>query len=165
MMEDMTLGNASITEAAPELQADSDASEGIEAIPAPAAESIEGDADQPNESEEEQIDYAALAAEDLAELKAQFPALKELPSLAALSDPVRYAELRDMGLSPKEAYLAIGGTARRKSDNRSHLLSAVPRSSALATNLPSNAEMAEARRLFSNLSDAQIHRLYKKVTN
>lgn len=121
--------------------------------------------EEESEQAEEAIDYAAVAAEDLSELRAQFPALRALPSLAALADPVRYAELREMGLSPKEAYLAIGGTARRKSDNRSHLLSSVPRSSALAENLPSGEEMAEARRLFSNLSDAQIHRLYKKVTN
>lgn len=118
-----------------------------------------------DEAETEAVDYAALAAEDLAALKAQFPALRELSSLAALSDPVRYAELREMGLSPKEAYLATGGTARRASDNRAHLLSAVPRQGALATNLPTAEQMAEARRLFSNLSDAQIHRLYQKVTN
>lgn len=122
-------------------------------------------ADGAAEAEEEAVDYAALAAEDLAALKAEFPALRQLTSLAALSDPVRYAELREMGLSPKEAYLATGGTARRASDNRAHLMSAVPRQGALAANLPTAEQMAEARRLFSNLSDAQIHRLYQKVTN
>jgi hypothetical protein len=115
--------------------------------------------------EVQEIDYAALAAEDLATLRAQFPALKGLTSLAALSDPVRYAELRECGLTPKEAYLAIGGTPRRASDNRAHLFSAVPRASTATTEAISAAEMAEARRLFSNLTDAQICKLYKKVTN
>ncbi len=164
-MDDTTLENEAMTAPSPELQMEAEAPESPEDIPEAVNESAEGDASFSGEDAEKDVDYAALAAEDLAELKAQFPALKELPSLAALSDPVRYAELRDMGLSPKEAYLATGGTARRRSDNRAHLFSAVPRASALATNLPSSAEMAEARRLFSNLSDAQIHRLYKKVTN
>ena len=150
----------------PALAAEAAEAESYDADSAAAADTpAEDAAEEAERAEVDAVDYAALAAEDLADLKAQFPALKSLPSLAALSDPVRYAELREMGLSPKEAYLAIGGTARRKSDNRAHLLSAVPRASALANGLPSNAEMAEARRLFSNLSDAQIHRLYKKVTN
>ncbi len=145
-----------------------------EPAPLPPEEGIEGEsADTPIEptesadgdATEEAVDYAALAAEDLAALKAQFPALREISSLAALPDPVRYAELREMGLSPKEAYLATGGTARSRTDNRAHLLSAVPRQGALAENLPTAEQMAEARRLFSNLSDAQIHRLYQKVTN
>ena len=165
-MDETTLENASITECAPEETKEAAVSEGLEETASQAPEEpTEEDADLLEDEAEESVDYAALAAEDLAELKAQFPALKDLPSLAALQNPVRYAELRDMGLSPKEAYLATGGTARRRSDNRSHLLSAVPRSSALATGLPSGAEMAEARRLFSNLTDSQIHRLYKKVTN
>ena len=150
---------------APALSAEEAEAKGLDTDSAAAADVPIEDAAEETENEEDTVDYAALAAEDLADLKAQFPALKSLPSLAALSDPVRYAELREMGLSPKEAYLAIGGTARRRSDNRAHLLSAGPRASALANGLPSNAEMAEARRLFSNLSDAQIHRLYKKVTN
>ena len=165
-MDETTLENASIAESAPEKAEESAGSESLEETASEALdEAAEENEDPLIEEAEDSVDYAALAAEDLAELKAQFPALKELPSLAALPNPVRYAELRDMGLSPKEAYLATGGTARRRSDNRAHLLSAVPRASALATNLPSGAEMAEARRLFSNLTDAQICKLYKKVTN
>ena len=161
MMEETIMEGDAISEAPAALeQATTTESE------APADESSAPlEAPEENEIEKDAMDYAALAAEDLAELKAQFPMLKTLSSLASLPDPVRYAELRDMGLSPKEAYLATGGTARRKSDNRAHLLSAVPRASALASNLPSSEEMAEARRIFSNLSDAQIHRLYKRVTN
>ncbi len=113
----------------------------------------------------EDTDYAALADADLSDLKAQFPALADLTSLTDLPEPIRYAELRELGLSPREAYLATGGAVRKKSDNRSHLFSAVPRTSALGKDLPTSEQMAEARRLFSDLSDEQIYRLYKKVSN
>ena len=109
-------------------------------------------------------DYEALASADLSELKEQFPALSALTSLTELPEPIRYAELRELGLSPREAYLATGGAVRKKSDNRSHLFSAVPRTSTLGRDLPTSEQMAEARRLFSDLSDEQIYRLYKKVT-
>ena len=114
---------------------------------------------------EERVDYAALARADLSELKTDFPALATASSLAELPDPVRYAELRELGLSPREAYLAIGGSAKRASDNRAHLFSAVPRTSARGRDLPSTEQMAEARRLFSDLGDEEIYRLYKKVSN
>lgn len=110
-------------------------------------------------------DYERIAAEDLSVLKAQFPALAALSSLVALPNPSRYAELRELGLSPAEAYLATGSIARKKSDNRAHLRSAVPRMGAVSATALTAEEMAEARRLFSDLSDAQIHRLYKKVMN
>ena len=112
----------------------------------------------------EEADYETVARADLDALKAQFPALSALTSLAELPDPARYGELRELGLTPREAYLAIGGAPKRKSDNRSHLFSSVPRTSAHGRDLPTSEQMAEARRLFTDLNDAQIHRLYKKVT-
>lgn len=139
-----------------------------EGLPEPqiaSEQNTEVPSDLQDGAEDTPIDYAALAAEDLKALKSQFPALRELSSLASLSDPIRYAELREMGLSPKEAYLATGGAVRKPTDNRAHLLSAVPRASALTATPISGDEMAQARRLFSDLSDAQIHQLYKKVTN
>ena len=117
------------------------------------------------EDAESTPDYAAMAAEDLMALKAQFPALEAISSLSELPDPARYGELRELGLSAREAYLATGGAVRKKSDNRAHLLSAVPRTSASVGEIMTGEQMAEARRLFSDLNDAQIHRLYKKVTN
>ena len=125
-----------------------------------AAEAIE---DKPDALTNE--DYERIAKEDLDILKSQFPALAGLASLGALQNPVRYAELRELGLSPAEAYLATGGAPRKRSDNRAHLRSAVPRIGALGSATLSSEQMAEARRLFSDLSDAQIHRLFKKVTN
>ncbi len=131
-----------------------------------AAEEIadESSASPTEAPEAEEADYEAVARADMDALKAQFPALSALTSLAELPDPARYGELRELGLSPREAYLAIGGTPKRKSDNRSHLFSSVPRTSAHGRDLPTSEQMAEARRLFTDLNDAQIHRLYKKVT-
>ncbi len=159
-MEDTTLETqAEMTEASEAIAEESLAEEHAD------AESIIEQETEAVPEEVEEIDYAALAAEDLAALKAQFPILKGLSSLTSLSNPVRYAELRELGLSPREAYLASGGTARVASDNRSHLFSAVPRTSAAVTEAISTSEMAEVRRLFSDLSDAQIYKLHKKVTN
>ena len=108
------------------------------------------------------VDYARVAAEDLVTLKAEFPELLELRDICELNNPLRYAALRDLGLSPAEAYLA---TAKRtpKRDNRAHL-SAVGSISYAPQGTMTEAEMSAARELFSDISDAQIRKLYKKVT-
>ena len=141
-----------------------------ESIPAAAPEDAappreEVSTPAPEVAAEDTPDYAALASADLSALKEEFAHLTSLCSLAELPDPGRYGELRELGLTPKEAYLAIGGTVRRASDNRAHLTSAVPRTSALGADLPTTEQMAEARRIFTDLSDEQIYRLYKKVVN
>ena len=46
----------------------------------------------------------------------------------------------------------------------SHLAGSVPRRVETPRGVMTKAEMREARELFSDLSDAEIHRLYKKVT-
>lgn len=142
----------------------------MEAPPAAAEGALEeGDAPalipEKDAEESEKADYEAIARADLADLKEQFPALGALASLTELPDPLRYAELRELGLSPREAYLATGGIPRKRSDNRAHLFSSVPRTSARGRDLPSAEQMAEARRLFSDLNDTEIYRLYKKVSN
>lgn len=161
-----TLFETEAEKKAPDAEAEQPLEE-AEAAEAEGAEAAEEAAEGEEEAaaEEDATDYARLAAEDLLALKAEFPALRSATSLLDLADAVRYAELRELGLSPREAYLATGGTPRRRTDNRAHLQSAVPRRSALGAELPSSEEMAEARRLFSDLTDAQIHRLYKKVMN
>ncbi len=148
--------------AAAELKIEGEAETFSEETAAPSEEILETEAEEAALAAE---DYEKIAKEDLAALKAQFPALAGLASLGALPNPVRYAELRELGLSPAEAYLATGGAPRKRSDNRAHLQSAVPRIGALGSTTLSAEEMAEARRLFSDLDDAQIHRLFKKVTN
>ncbi len=109
-----------------------------------------------------EIDYEALIAKDVATLKAEFPELSGIRDVTDLDNPLRYAALRDLGLSPIEAYLA---TARRSvRDTRSHLRSAHGRSAGRAECVMSQHELASARELFPGKNDAELQRLYKKVT-
>ncbi len=113
------------------------------------------------EAEAPQTDYADLAAQDMAALRRAFPECTDMEGLWQLERPLRYAELRDMGLSPEEAYLAT--THRHPSyDNRRHLQSSVPRAAAGPTGM-SASEMAAARELFEGLTDAELSALYRRV--
>lgn len=109
-------------------------------------------------------DYAALASEDLSRLRKEFPELSSLGDLTELEDPVRYGALRELGLTPREAYLAT--TTPRplpRYDNRSHLRSAIPRTVTAREDGMSEGELLQARDLFTGLSDSELHRLYQKV--
>lgn len=124
------------------------------------------EATEETEAPEEEVagtDYAALAASDMKELVALFPHLRGKQSVSELDNPLRYAALRDLGLTPREAYLA---TASRTEiyDNRSHLRSAVPIGAGTLGQSMSSRELDEARELFSGLSDRDIQKLYKRVT-
>jgi hypothetical protein len=76
---------------------------------------------------------------------------------------LRYAKLRDLGLSPKEAYLA---SAKIESvyDNRSHIIPSYSRAAGSSSSSLSGDELEKARFIFSELSDREIQKLYKKVT-
>lgn len=113
-----------------------------------------------------EVDYAALAEEDLLQLKTEFPTLSDMTSLCELENPARYGELRELGLSAREAYLATTTPKERIQnpyDNRSHLRSAVPRTHGATGEQMSAQQMRAARELFSDLSDSEIVKLYKKV--
>ncbi len=113
-----------------------------------------------SESPTEEIDYGALIEEDISTLRGEFAELADLSDITELDNPMRYAELRDLGLSATEAYLA---TRKRRSDNRSHLRS-VHSIKATHQGSMSDSEMASARELFGDISDAEIRKLYKRVT-
>ena len=107
-------------------------------------------------------DYEAIIAADVSELSAEFPELNHLKDITELNNPLRYAALRDLGLTPREAYLA---TAKRTAqDTRAHLRSAHGRSAAASVGMMSQDELSTARELFPSMSDAQLQKLYKKVT-
>lgn len=116
-----------------------------------------------SEEEVAKTDYAELEKNDMAQLKALFPALRNKTSITELENPLRYAALRDLGLSPKEAYLATTEPIRRE-DNRSHLTSSVPHGAGGGSYAMSQRELDAARELFSGLSDREIRKLYNKVT-
>lgn len=109
------------------------------------------------------IDYAAVVARDVAELRSQFSELSELTNITELANPMRYAALRDLGLTAAEAYLATSPRAKR-ADTRAHLTGTVPKGASLPRGSMSSAELDAARDIFTGMSDAQIQALYKKVT-
>ena len=119
-------------------------------------------ADDDHEGNTEQLDYNEIAAEDLSMLKRSFPELKNLRDITELQNPIRYAALRDLGLTAEEAYLA---TNRRTSsyDNRAHLTPSVPGSASVNREMSRN-DYDMACEIFSELSDAEIRKLYRKVT-
>lgn len=113
-------------------------------------------------TDDEVVDYGALIEEDVKALRSEFPELKDLSDITELNNPLRYAALRDLGLTPAEAYMA---TAKRRSqDTRSHLRSAHGRAAAVSGGMMSQSELAIARELFPDRSDSELMRLYKKVT-
>ena len=116
-----------------------------------AAEETAEQADSPD------IDYDA----DVLEI------VKALPELSGtvkdLSENRRYSELRALGLSPKEAYLATS-PAERRSDSRSHLTGSFPKAATSPSFAMPKEELAIARSLFEDLDDGEIRKLYKKVT-
>jgi len=137
-----------------------------EVIPTEAEVQDEAEAKDEVELKDEaeaEIDYESLIESDLLELKGEFPELSEISDITELKNPLRYAALRDLGLTPKEAYLATGG-GRKKADTRSHLSPAVSRSAGGRSSVMTRRELENARELFDGLSDLEISRLYRRVT-
>ena len=122
----------------------------------------EDDAPEEQADEQADTDYRALAEEDLTELKREFYEARGLHSIAELDNPVRFAELRELGLSPKEAYLATQRGSSR-ADNRRHLRGSIPISAGGVGAAMTRRELNSAREIFSGMSDTEIQSLYKRV--
>ncbi len=132
----------------------------------------EDEKEEPNEqSDIESPDYAQIAKEDLSEIKRLFPNLSDISDIRQLDNASRFGELRDSGLSVEEALMATNFTRLLTSvaektaryNEKSHLRSAVPTASAPSGISMSADELRSAREIFSNLSDREIEKLYKKV--
>lgn len=124
---------------------------------APDTESSDGSA-----PENDGVDYGSLIEEDLESLRSEFPELRGISNILELGNPIRYAALRDLGLSPAEAYLATESRGARR-DNRAHLQTSVPKSASRPMEDIPKRELEIARELFSELSDREIQKLYRKV--
>lgn len=122
----------------------------------------------------EQLDYEALARSDLAELQALYPETKEFTSLVEIPNVREFAKLREMGLSPKQAYAAANPdlirsraatAARRNTDEggKSHLHTVVPKANSERGTSMTKAQMDDFRELFPDLSDKEIVALFKKT--
>lgn len=125
------------------------------------------DESEPEESTETEevcgTDYDEMARQDIIALKAEFPELLALGDITELDNPLRYAALRDLGLTPREAYLATSKRTVRQ-DSRSHLSAAAPKSAGSPGGAMSRRELEGARELFADMSDTDIQKLYRKVT-
>ena len=104
-----------------------------------------------------------MLSADIDELKASFAELGSMQSIDELADPIRFGALRDLGLTAKEAYLASGGK-KRTYDNRTHLFASVPASARSAACGISRQELDAAKNIFEGMSESEIQRLYRKVT-
>ena len=101
---------------------------------------------------------------DLEELKREFPELSATESLSDIEGATRYGALRDLGLTPSEAYRATRKSTLRE-NTRAHLSPAMPSMAASPNTGISREELRVMRDLFGEMSDGDIRRLYKKVTN
>ena len=87
---------------------------------------------------------------------------EQYPELLHESGAERYRELRLLGLSPGEAYRATSAP-RARADSTSHLGGAPRRAHSPVTGM-SRSVLESARSLFEGLGDAELHRLYRRVT-
>ena len=130
-------------------------------IDTPTSDDIDNEVVTEEADTDSSVDFAKIVVEDIKALKEEFSELSELSDICELDNPLRYAALRDLGLSPAEAYLA--SSKRHKKDNRSHLV-ATRSVSVSQSGSMSDAELSMAREIFGGISDTEIRKLYKKVT-
>lgn len=116
------------------------------------------------EAEEERPapDYEKIIERELSELRRTVPELYDISDITELENPMRYAALRDLGLSAREAYLATSERRARR-DNRAHLTPAAPRRAGSPGGTMSREELSAARELFGGMGDAELVALYKRV--
>ena len=126
----------------------------------PDAPDTESDIEESASVEDEKEPEAEYTLEDdLDELEAEYP---ELISSIKNTDRERYGELRALGLSPKEAYLATG-EQRKPHDTRYHLGDSAPRAARSPVSKMTRRELELARSVFDGMSDDEIRRLYNRV--
>lgn len=120
----------------------------------------------------QQTAFNAKIAADLAEVHAAYPDTKVYTSVKDFPNFKEFARLRDLKLSPKQAYIAshpdsvrqnVAAATRQQSlnDTKKHLKSAVSKSSRDNTITMTKRELAECRDLFPGMSDKEIMKLYR----
>lgn len=118
--------------------------------------------------------FENLKKADLAALHAAYPETAALDDVEKMDNFRRFAELRDAGLSVKEAYAAANPEAMRKSaaergkrlaGTKAHIKSAAPKGAAgESTDMPPR-EMARWREMFPGYTDKQIKELFKRANS
>lgn len=116
--------------------------------------------------------FQQMAARDLAEIKAAFAGLDDVKAIQDIPNFKRFGELRDKGLTAKEAYVAANPdrirtqaaeSAKKKTleESKAHLKSAVPKGSKDTGAKMTRAELAAWRDMFPGKSDKEIVRLFR----
>lgn len=122
------------------------------------------DTDEDKKDEEKAgFDYEQLARADLAEIQMLSPEFLEVSHLSELPFARRFAELRELGLSVKEALFATLPSLPR-TNGKAHLQSSVPRAKGRSEESLSTEEMRAAKDLFYGLSEKEINALYRRVS-
>lgn len=109
-------------------------------------------------------DETSRPEDELLTLAESFPELLSSENPRDIMNLDRYTELRRLGLTEREAYLATRSTKVRE-DNRAHLSPTVSREARGPHSAMPEGELRAARELFSGMSDAEIRRLYKRVAS
>ena len=126
--------------------------------PEPSAETLPAD---------DEKTFRRQAEEDLAKLKEVAPETAAYGHLGEMPGALRFAELRELGLSVEEAYYAVRGAVGAKPlpdrGGRAHLHGSVPGRAASGGVGMTAGEIEAARRLFPGLPDREIASLYRRV--
>lgn len=120
------------------------------------------------------IAFEQKKANDLAAVHASYPETRKYDSVEKFPNFKRFAELRDLGATPEEAYNAshpaqvrenASSAARQQSlnDTKKHLKSTVPKGSKGESVSMTRKELAEWRELFPDKSDKEILGLYRRT--
>lgn len=121
----------------------------------------------------QKVEFEKKMKADLAEVQREFPETKSLKSITEIENFAKFGRLRDIGLSPKEAYAAANADSVRKNvatatkqqslnETKAHLKSAVPKGSKDEAIVMPKKVLSEWRDLFPNMSDKEIVKLYKE---
>ena len=119
------------------------------------SDNAEGFTDEADEKAQESFSLT----DEIDELRAEHP---DVVVANTNVDPERYQQLRAMGLTMKEAYLATSERSRT-ADNKRHLTDSMPKSARSPATAMTRREMELARVLFDGMSDEQIKKLYNRV--
>ena len=122
----------------------------------------------------QRTEFEKKARADLVELQSAYPETKGYTDIRQIPNLKRFGELRDLGLSPKEAYSAANPDAIRNNvatavkkqslqDTKKHLHSAVPKGSRDTAPKMSRGELTMWRELFPELNDKELLKLYKQT--
>ncbi len=138
-----------------------------EAVESEVGEALSAPAESTETTEEipsPPVDYEAMAKEDLSAIKMLSPEFSGVNHLSELPFAHRFAELRELGLSVKEALFATLPSLPTPSSGKEHLRSSVPRAKGAYEGCLSPEEMRAAKDLFYGLSEKEIHSLYARVS-